>query len=323
MKLLRIRNHKYLKMTMPAALVLLLWPGASHADIAIAGKVEIESIQILPAETTAGKHPEITGTIKAISAKVPGEPMEVNVVATLVRPDNSVKSWTWKKIMIRDGEARGFSLPKEYDVKMEGVYKVNFGVYSKDMRPLHNLSKSFAVVDSSRPRVSTTSPQLATGGTGTSFRKSFRRPDYHRIAAGVTLNAVNTARGATLLYWPFKHLGLQASYSMGAFTTAEARLLARHPLSAGFTPYLGLGYASVSAERTVDVIGIKTTFKDSGVSGVIGAEIPLTRRVSGHVEISVADIDLKKEVTNGGLTGLARVKYSPFSAGVSIVYFVF
>ena len=322
MNLFRIRNDQHPEMIMMAVLLLLLGAGAAHA--AFVEKIDIQSIQILPVETTPGKHPQITGTIIAVSAKVPGETMEVNVVASLVRPDNALKSWTWKKILIKAGEAKGFSIPKEYDVKMAGVYTVNFGVYSRDMRPLNKLSKSFIVVDPSLPRVKTTSPQSATTGAGRSSGKASGRPaGDHRIGVGVSVNAVNTAGGATLLYWPFKYAGLQASYTMGMFTTAEARLLVRYPLFARFTPYLGLGYASVATERTVDVIGVKTTFTDSGVSGVIGVEIPLGKRVSGQVEISGAGIDLKKEVTGGGQTGIATVKYAPLTVGFSIVYFLF
>ena len=131
----------------------------------------MQSLQIVPVETAAGKHPEIVGTIKASSAKAAGETTEVNVIASLVRPDHSVKSWTWKKISIKAGDSKSFSIPKEYDAKMQGVYKVDFGVYSKDMRPLHRLSKTFTVVDQSRTRSKTTSPQIVTRGTGTSSGK--------------------------------------------------------------------------------------------------------------------------------------------------------
>ena len=337
----------YIKIIMPVVL-LLLGPGASHAAFAV--KVEVQSIQIVPVEPMAGDHPEITGTVKASSAQATGETTEVIVFASLTRPDHAVKVWTWKEIRIKAGESKVFTIPDEYKVKLKGVYKVDFTVYSKDMVPLNKLSKSFTVVESSHPLVTTTSQETVTGTTGalsgqgiiagstgalsgqetvtgstgiSSAKASGRPADDQQIGVGAYVNTVNTAGGATVLFWPHKYVGLQGSYTMGEFTTAEVRLLARLPLAAGINPYFGVGYVNVATERTVDVIGIKTTFKDSGVSGVIGVEIPLRKSVFGYVEISGAAIDLKKEVTSGGLTGTAEVNYSPLTVGFSIVYYVF
>jgi len=311
-----------LKIIMPAVLLLLLGSGASHA--ASVGTIEIQSLQVLPVETPAGKHLEITGTIKAVNAKVPGEITEIVIIASLSQPDHAVKSWTWKKILIKAGETRVFSIPEEYVLKLGGVYKVDFSVYSKDMWPLKKLSKSVTIADPSHRLVMPTSPETARDSTGTFSGKASDLPaDDQHIGVGVYANTVNTAAGATLLLWPIKYVGLQGSYTMGMFTTAEVRLLARLPLSAGINPYLGVGYVSVTTERTVEAIDIKTTFKDSGVSGAIGVEIPLSSSVSGYVEISGASLDLKKEVTVGGLTGISTIKYSPVTVGFSVVYFAF
>jgi hypothetical protein len=309
--------------TIIAAVVLLLFGlGAYHA--AYAGTVVVQSIQISPAETLIGKYPEIIGAVKANGGKTPDEIMEITVIASLVRPDNVVKSWTWKKISIKAGEARGFSIPKEYDVNLKGVYKVDFSVYSQDMRPLNKLSKSFNVADQSLTPVLKAPQEPAKGETETSFGKAYsRQVDDQRVGFGAYVNTVNTAGGATILLWPSKYVGFQGSYTVGNFTTTEARLLARLPVSSGFNPYFGLGYVNVTTERTVDVVNIKATFKDSGVSGVIGVEVPLGKRVFGYVEISGAAIDLKKEVSNGAQSGTAEVKYSPVTVGFSIVYFAF
>jgi hypothetical protein len=309
----------HLKIIMPVVLLLLLGTGASHD--AFAGTVEVQSIQILPVETMAGKHLEITGTIKA---KAPGETMEVNVIASLTLPDHAVKSWTWKKISIKAGETKTFLIPKEYEAKSGGIFKVDFGVYSRDMSPLNRLSKTFTVDEPSRPPVKTTARESATRSSVTSSGIVSGQPaDDHHFGLGVYVNTVNSAGGATLLLWPFKYVGLQGSYTLGVFTTAEGRLLARFPLSAGFNPYVGVGYASVSTERTVDVIGIKTTIKDNGVSGVLGVEFPLSKSALGYIEISGTAVDLKKEVASGGQTGTASVKYSPVTVGFSVVYFLF
>jgi hypothetical protein len=303
-------------------LLLLIGSGAFHD--AFAGAVVVQSVQISPAETMAGKYPEIIGTVKANGGKASDEILEITVIASLARPDNAVKSWTWKKITIKAGEARGFSIPKEYDVNLKGVYKVDFGVYSKDMRPLSKLSKSFTVTDTARPLVTTAPTPSGPATAATSPGKTASRSaEEHHFGLGAYVNTVNTAGGATMLLWPSKYVGLQASYSMGNFTTAECRVLARFPLSGGINPYLGVGYASVTTERTVDTINSKTTFSDSGVTGALGVEVLLGKSLFGYVEVSGTAIDLKKEVSSGGVSGTAEVKYAPVTVGFSIVYFMF
>jgi outer membrane protein W len=126
-----------------------------------------------------------------------------------------------------------------------------------------------------------------------------------------------------MFLWPFKNVGLQASYSGGSFTIAEGRILARFPFLSGITPYLGAGFLNVSTERSVEIIGIKTRFEDSGMSGVIGVEIPLGKRVFGSVEISGSSIDLKKEVNSGSIAGTASVNYTPVTIGINIGYYLF
>ena len=126
-----------------------------------------------------------------------------------------------------------------------------------------------------------------------------------------------------MLLWPFKHVGLQVIYTGGSFTIAEGRILLRFPFSSGITPYLGAGYLNVTTERSVENIGLKTKFQDSGVSGVIGIEIPLGKRVFASAEVSGASIDLKKEVNSGSITGTASVKYAPVTIGISIGYYLF
>jgi outer membrane protein W len=86
---------------------------------------------------------------------------------------------------------------------------------------------------------------------------------------------------------------------------------------------MGVGFLNVSTERSVEVIGIKTSFEDSGMSGVIGVAIPLGKRVFGSVEISGSSIDLKKEVNTGSISGTASVKYAPVTIGVNIGYYLF
>ena len=316
---MRARFHKMIILNL---LLFLLVSGAVQS--AVAGPVEIQSIQIVPSETTVGIRPEITGRIKATNALVRGKTLDITVIAVMVRPDHVVKSWKWKNVLMRTGDIRSFTIPKEYETKLAGTYKVDFNVYSRDMQPLHRLSKTFvAVAPSPPPAIKKTPIDGGARTEATSERAAGGPPEFRSIGIGLYANTLNGTSGATMLLWPFKHVGLQASYTVGSFSIAEGRILARYPFSSGITPYLGAGYLSVTTERSVEIIGIKTRFQDSGVSGVIGVEVPLGKSVFGSIELSGTSIDLKKEVTSGGITGTASVKYAPVSIGISLVYYLF
>ncbi len=304
-----------IKIIPPAALLLLLVSGAFHA--AFAGPVEVQSIHVVPAETRIGVYPDITGDIKVNEVTPSGGTLEVTVVAVVVRPDHVIKSWIWKHIDIKAGEVRTFVVPREYGVVQAGTYKVDFNVYTRDMKPLHMLSRNFVVFDPSLAR------EKAIVPGGTAGQAPAQPAEYPIFGAGLYANTLNPAGGAMMLLWPLTYVGLEGSYTEGTFTSAEGRLLVRYPLSSGINPYAGVGYLSVSTERTVDVIGVKTKFRDSAVSGVIGAEIPLSRSIYGYVEMSGANIDLKQTVTNGTLTGTATVKYIPVTVGLGIAYYLF
>lgn len=303
-------------------LLFLLASGAAHS--AFAGPVEIESIQIIPVETTVGRHPGITGSIKATKMLAPGKTLDITVIAVVVRPDHVVKSWTWKNVRMQAGDIRSFAIPKEYEMKLVGTYKVDFNVYSRDMLPMHRLSKTFVVVDKTVSPEKTTAPEEDRARIEPAIgRAADRQGEIPYFGVGLYADTLHSTGGATMLLWPFKHLGLQASYTGGPFTIAEGRVLARYPFSSGITPYLGAGYVNVTTERSVEIIGIKTRFQDSGVSGVIGVEVPLGKSVFGSVEISGASINLKKEVASGSITGTASVQYAPVTIGINIVYFLF
>jgi hypothetical protein len=311
-------SHGLLKIiVMQTALLLLFVTGASQAVSAT--PVKVHSIRIVPTKVTVGKYPKITGRVKANKVGARGKTMEVIVIASVVWPDHVMKSWTWKKIKMRNGEIRSFSIPQVFKIKKAGTYKVDFNVYSKEMEPLHRLSKKFVAVDPSRsPAKKKTRKKRAAAK-----RSSRAAEEYRHMGLGLHANALNSAGGATMLLWPFKYVGLQVSYMQGSFSIAEGRLLARIPRSSGINPYLGVGFISVETERTVEVIDIKAEFEDSGVSGVIGAEIPFSKRLFGYVEVCGAPIELKKEITSGGTTGTAEVQFAPVSVGIGIVYFLF
>jgi len=309
-------------MIVQSFLLLLLVAGAYHP--AFAGPIEVASIRVIPAETSIGKYPEITGSVKATKELVRGKTMKIVVIASVVRPDHVMKSWSWKNVSMRAGDIKSYTLPKEYGIKLAGTYKVDFNVYSNNMLPLHKLSTMFVAVDPSlQPAITTTPESDRVRTEEASVSASDRSEEYKRFGVGAYSNTLNSTIGATMILWPFQHIGFQGSYTTGSYTIVEGRVLARLPLSSGINPYLGAGYINVTTERSVDVINTKEKFQDSGISGVIGVEIPFGKGFVGYIEICGASIDLKKEVTNGSITGTASVKYSPVSIGLGIVYFLF
>lgn len=292
------------------------------SDAAFAASIEVQSIQIFPARTTVGKYPDISGSVKMIKADVPGGEKEINVIAVLYRPDNILKSWTWMNVRMRAGEIKQFDMPQEYDLKLPGTYKVDYNVYSKDMRPLHRLSKTFVAVDPLHAPSGTTALKGTTAtDTSSTDRLSQPREEDKYLGLGIYGNALNPAGGATILLWPFKYIGIQGIYTDGVFTSAEGRLLIRSPRSSGLNPYFGIGYVDVRKEK--EIIGVETEFRDKGISSVIGLELRLSRSVHAYAEISSVTIELEKQVSNGGQTVNATVDYAPVTIGIGIVYFLF
>ena len=294
-----------------STIILILFLVVGICGVVYAGPAEVQSIQISPAETAIGQRPQIIGSISGGSVRG-----EVTVIAVVVLPDHTVKSWTWKNIVLGPGEVKKITVPQEYEAKLAGVYKVDFNIYSKDMRPIHRLSRTFVVKEASeQTAVAAGQPKPAKEAAGAA--------ETRRFGIGAFGNAANPAGGATIVVWSSKFAGLQGSYSTGKFTTVEGRLLFRLPLSSGFNPYLGIGYASVSTERTVEILNQKATFRDEGVSGVVGVELPLSRSLVGYAEVCGANIDLKKIVGNGTISGTASVKYAPVSVGAGIIWYLF
>jgi hypothetical protein len=297
--------------------LLLLHLLGSASFAAATAPVAVEAIQVMPSATMPGAYPDITASIIMKSA----DSLQINIVAVVTRPDYVTKSWQWKKVSLAPGEIKSLTLPKEYDIRLIGVYKVEFVIYSSDMqRRLSALSRTFTVSDQppgkSAPQQDQKGPAVETAA-----QKTRHEQERSYLGAGVYANALNPAGGATVLVWPTKNVGLQASYTLGTFTSYEGRLLAKMELSSGFNPYLGAGYLHVS--KTSNVIGISTTFTDSTVSGVAGIEVPLGKKMRAYLEVSGAKIDLQKIVTDGSRTVSATVDYSPVSIGAGLVYSIF
>jgi hypothetical protein len=295
-----------------AVILVFLFPQA-----VLAASVDVQSIDISPAEIAVGQRPSISVSIHANS-----DAGEVIVIASLVRPDNVLRSWNWKNISLKAGGSRTIFVPGGYDTDLAGVYKVDFNVYTKDMRPMSRLSKTFTVTAPGAAMTQVAPPEKREAERPV-VNKSEHSERNHYLGIGAFGTAMNPAGGASLYLWSSKYSGLQASYSTGQFTTVEGRLLLRYPLGSGIAPYIGVGYAAVSTERTVDLLYIKSTFRDNGPSGAAGVEVPIGDSVVGFVEVSGASIDLKKNVDSGGVSGTAKVDYSTVSIGAGIVWYLF
>ena len=292
-------------------LILLILANGEVALSATAAPVVVGPIQVTPKTTLIGQHPRITAEVKRTTLGAPQQSIVVNVIAVVVFPDNKTKSWTWKNVALARGAAKEFSPPDDYDVKLAGKYKIEFHVYSADMRHRFGTrSTTFSVIPPSPPKV----PAPAEA-------PPHRVAERNSFGVGVYGNMLNPAGGATLMLWPFRNIGIQGTYTVGTFTSYEARLLAKLDLSPRYHPYVGVGYLSVSKET--DIIGITTKFRDKSVSGVIGVEIPLGRSTFGYVEVSGNAINLQKMVTNGTQTVKSTVEYTPVTIGIGIVYYLF
>jgi hypothetical protein len=303
-----------------AALVCLALSGASGSVTAAPpSPVDVVSIEIVPDSPAVGQLPKIIGHLSRTHAPVPLEPAMFNVIAVVKLPSNVTKSTMWKNETFERGQSKKYPFTTVFDTKQPGSYRVEYNVYSADMRHrLTTSAKTFTVGAAAPPQAE--EPKAPPPAVK---KEEAGRPAAERNILGVGIygNALNPAGGGTVLLWPSELVGLQASYTVGTFTTAEVRLLARFGPVWGVKPYVGVGYLKVT--KTEDVIGVSTDFKDSSVSGVIGAEVPLGRRWFGYVEVSGASIDLQEIVTNGGQTVKATVDYAPVTIGVGIVYYRF
>lgn len=300
-----------------AVLIVVSMSVAGMAHAASSSPIEVRSIAIDPEAPAVGQQPVITARIARSRDRLPKEPLLFNVVAVVTLPDNITRSSVWKNESLDRRGSKDFVLSYLFDISQAGRYKVEFNVYSPDMRRrLARSVKDFLVGEKA--------PETPGRKAREAERKAVPKgPERGRDIFGVGIygNALNPSGGGTVMLWPHDNVGLQGSYTVGTFTFAEARLLVRFGDLAGVRPYVGVGY--VSAAREADVIGVTTEFKDSGISGTVGAEIPFSRRVFGYAEVSGTAIDLKKVVTNGSQTVIATVEYAPVTVAAGIIFYLF
>jgi hypothetical protein len=308
----------FFKHSVRMALVFIFTIWALHVLCSLsfaAGRasVVIEDIRINPATVAPGEHPDITANIRTSSSKS----LQVAIIEVLTRPDRIVKSWVRKKVVIAPGGKKSILLPKDYDTKLAGVYKVEFVIYSTDMRlRIHGLSRTFTVAETAVLR-----PAEKQRERKEQEQKLSLAQERTSLGIGVYGNSLNPAGGATIMLWPFRNVGLQGIYTVGVFTSYEGRLLVKIENQSGFNPYLGAGFLHVS--KKANIIGVDTTFEDSKVSGVAGVEVLLSSRLRGYAEVSGSGIKLEKDVTSGALTSHATVKYAPVTFGLGLVISVF
>ena len=295
-----------------AVIIVLLECSVLHVvpDVYAASSdvVDLGPITVTPDLLSKGQYPNIETRVSK-APKAAGEHVVVNIIAVVTQPDNRVKSWNWKKVRISRGAARLVTIPKEYDTSIAGTYRVEVNVYSNDMKRRYaSRSRSFTVSKEEKKKGAAIGPAGA---------------ERERVNAGLGIygNALNPAGGATLFLWPSRYIGVQGIYSTGVFNSYEGRLLVKGDLSSKYSIYGGIGYIHVMAEK--DVIGVTTRFEDGGMSGVVGMEVSLGKKVFLYIESSAAKIDLEQTVTNGPQTVNATVKYAPVTIGISLVMAIF
>ena len=163
--------------------------------------------------------------------------------------------------------------------------------------------------------------ELQEGKKGAAIGPAGVEPERVYAGLGIYGNALNPAGGGTLFLWPSRYVGVQGIYSAGVFNSYEGRLLVKANLSSKYSVYGGIGYIHVTAEK--DIIGVTTRFEDGGMSGVVGVEVSLGKKVFLYIESSAAKIDLEQTVTNGPQTVNATVEYAPVTIGASLVMAIF
>lgn len=298
--------------------VLLLSVRCLFPDVvaAASGGIDLGLITITPARLSPGQYPNIETRVDQApnGAGKNGKYVVVNIIAVVTRPDHRVRSWNWRKVKLSRGAARTITVPKEYDTSLAGTYRVEVLVYSDDMkRRLATRTVTFEVADRSKaPR-----KQPSAMKAGTPRETAGDKREHPSVSIGIYGNALNPAGGGTIFLWPSKHVGVQGSAAKGVLTSYEGRLLARIERAGGQSIYGGIGFIQVT--KNEEIIGVGTKFEDSGMSGVVGLELPLGKKMLLCLEVSAARIELKQTVTNGARTVQASVEYAPVTIGAALV----
>jgi hypothetical protein len=291
---------------------------ASLAFAAAAGDIDLGQITVAPARLSPGQHPNIEARV-GLSRRAAGASRVVNVIAVVTRPDNRSRSWNWKKVRVSKDAARTITVPKEYETSVVGAYRVEILVYSDDMkRRLARRTRTFDVADRREARGK---KGAAEDGKGPAVDAGGKGRERAYLGLGLYGNTLNLAGGGMVLLWPSKNIGIEGIYTTGDFTSYEGRLIGKIGLSQAYSVYGGIGYIHVTKDESI--IGVPTRFSDSSVSGVVGVEAALGRRMLLYVEASGSAIELEKNVASGAQTVKATVEYAPVTIGIGLVMTIF
>jgi hypothetical protein len=143
----------------------------------------------------------------------------------VVRPDNVMRSWTWKKIRMRAGDIRSFVIPKEYEMKLAGTYRVDFNVYSRDMLPMYKRSKTFVAVDQRRSPAKASTPLPEEGRTrmeSAPRQAAAHHAENPHFGVGLYADTVHSSGGATMFLWPSGTWGCRQRTQEGRLRSPKA-----------------------------------------------------------------------------------------------------
>ena len=290
---------------------------ASAAFAVPPGDIDLGQITVTPARLSPGQYPNIEVRVGQ-SPGAAAAPVVVNVIAVVTQPDNRSRSWNWKKVKVSKDTGRTITVPKEYETSIVGTYRVEILVYSEDMK--RRIARRTRTFDVSDPLASG-KKGTSEGGKGTVVDASGQGRKRTYLGLGLYGNALNPAGGGMVLLWPSKYVGIEGIYSVGDFTSYEGRLIGKIDLTQVYSVYGGIGYIHVTKDESI--IGVQTRFSDSGVSGVVGVEAALGKRMFLYVEATAARIELEQNVTSGAQTVKATVEYAPVSIGIGLVMTIF
>jgi hypothetical protein len=121
-------------MFLTAIVCIVLSGAAGSAPVAPPSPVEVASIDIKPEAMTIGQQPSIIARIARMKTEFPQDPAYFSVIAVVTLPDKVTRSWTVQNVPIRPGESKDFLLPRIFETKLAGEYRIEYSIYSDDMR---------------------------------------------------------------------------------------------------------------------------------------------------------------------------------------------
>ncbi len=330
----------------------------AHAGTAdrYGNNAEIYSVTVTPVSVPAGTYPEIKGYVSNTSSAKNGNDGKAvfDVMAVITLPNGSQKSLLWQNVRFGATQKKFYTFVNTYGIGQSGNYKIVYSVYNQGRTHLYaSAAKSFTVTS---PAVAS-APGSTLAGTGEVSRAAkagrpkkeaapptarpqeeklpqpaaptqVKKPSEYEvrgrkqtIGVGAYVNTLNFSAGPSLILWPSNNVAVQGTYGLGTFTSYEARIFYRMPLSQHFNPYFGAGY--LHTERKARVVGIETRIKGDSFSAFGGIELPLYKSLYAYADISATPMKLKKDITTGTTLTTVTVEYSPVTVCFGLVLYLF